>query len=130
MLEENNMKTKYFISMLLIIAVMLCMAVIANAEVTYDATLSWSSNSEENLIGYKIYRSEQSGTYGEPIGVIEKMDSPEYVNTIDINKVYYYVVTAYNKFGESPFSNEVSINTSVPCAPVSVTVTITISITQ
>ena len=71
-----------------------------------DVTLSWSSNTEPDLGGYKVYYGAASHTYGNPV-VIGLQTS--YTVTGLSNGTYYFSVTAYDTSGnESGFSNEVS----------------------
>ena len=71
-------------------------------------TLAWDPNSEADLSGYKLYQGTASGVYGAAIATIPVMPAPTYQITGLANGIYYFVVTAYNAFGESGYSNEVS----------------------
>src|SRR5438552_15709445 len=71
-----------------------------------DVALSWSSNTEPDLAGYKVYYGAASHGYGNPV-VIGLQTS--YTVTGLSNGTYYFSVTAYDTSGnESGFSNEVS----------------------
>lgn len=83
------------------------------------ATLSWESNTEPDLAGYKIYYGTSprtgdcpDGGYSEKIEVW-KTTTPEKpsftVKGLDAGKTYYFSVTSYDASGnESCFQKEVS----------------------
>jgi len=79
-----------------------------------SAELSWTPNSEPDLVGYKVYRSKISGNH--VVGAFLKKISCAPNNTncsrfIDFaarGKTFYYVVSAFDSNGnESVFSKEV-----------------------
>jgi len=89
---------------------------------SYEVTLAWDQNPETNLLGYKVYYKTATSdeTYNgtgidqgpSPITLlIEDLadpDNPEFTLTgLDDNEVYFFVVTAYNSYGESDYSDEV-----------------------
>ena len=72
--------------------------------------LEWTPNKEEDLDGYRVYRSSAQGSgYSKMVSVTKKL--ARYVdNTVTNDVTYYYVVSAFDVTGnESPFSDEVSI---------------------
>jgi hypothetical protein len=70
--------------------------------------LSWSINLENDLAGYRIYRSEQQGERGRSLQV-ELLLSPAYRDvSVQPGYRYWYVVTAVDRAG----------NESVPSEPV------------
>lgn len=80
---------------------------------TNSATLSWSApmlnvdgTPLNDLAGYKIYLGTSSGAYTTTVDV---GNSTTYSMTgLDVNKTYYYAVTAYDTSGnESNYSTEV-----------------------
>lgn len=74
--------------------------------------LSWSINLETDLAGYRIYRSEQEGTRGEPL-TKELLPTPAYRDTsVHNGQKYWYSVTAVDKAG----------NESAPSPPIAVEV--------
>ena len=81
--------------------------------------LSWTDNSY-NESGFKIERSVNTNTNYTLLGTVGSVDSPIITAVYsDItstgfapNTAYYYRVRAYNTFGESPYSNEVTPITS------------------
>ncbi len=74
-------------------------------------TLTWTPPSDDggvDIIKYHVYRGTSSGSYmliGVVIGALQRYND----SLIIRGDTYYYVVTAVNSFGESQFSNEVSI---------------------
>lgn len=69
----------------------------------YQASLSWTDNSG-NENGFNIYRGTSSGSYTK-IGSVGS-NTTTYTDTTAKGDKYYYVVTSYNKAGDSDNSNE------------------------
>ena len=79
-------------------------------------SLTWDTNTESDLAGYRVYRGDVSGTYSMVLDV----GNQTYYNDIVSDGVYFWVITAYDTSGnESGFSNEVSknVDTTTPLAP-------------
>lgn len=78
--------------------------------------LSWESNTEEDLEGYRIYRSKNSNpkNWGKPIDTVKK-DTTQYIDTgLEDQTTYYYVITAFDEVpNESDYSNQASGTTLV-----------------
>jgi hypothetical protein len=78
-------------------------------------TFTWTQELSPGMIGWRLYQSETSGQYAEPIAVIPfeaEADEYAYPMTIEADYgdsvTYYYVLTAVNQDGvESGPSNEV-----------------------
>ena len=85
------------------------------------STFSWDANTETDLAGYHLYRSDTSGVYTLGSGWIA--DIPAGTETFDYEVpegTWYFVMTAYDTTGnESGSSNEVSqtTDTTPPDAP-------------
>lgn len=63
------------------------------------ADLSWSINTESDLAGYRVYRSEKSGNRGQLL-TSDLLQSPSYRDTsVQPGKQYFYVVTAVDRAG-------------------------------
>ena len=96
---------------LLSTAMLFCFLGLANAR---DVTLAWTS--DPTVDGYKMYY--KTGSPGPPYDGIEAAegDSPIDVGwtaeftlrALSDNDDYYFVITAYNEYGESGYSNEVT----------------------
>ncbi|MBI3805494.1 MAG: fibronectin type III domain-containing protein [Nitrospirae bacterium] len=72
----------------------------------FNATLSWDSDTDPNLAGYKVYYGSASRSYGTPI-IIGKQNS--YTVSGLGSGTYYFALTAYTaSAAESSFSNEIS----------------------
>ena len=99
--------------------------------ISADITLAWDPNSEEDLVGYKIYykinssgspyngRNATQGDSGISVTLEEFDNSQEPLFTLtglSDDTLYYLAVTAYNDSAESGYSNEVNYLT--PPAPV------------
>jgi hypothetical protein len=73
-----------------------------------EVDLSWSINTETDLAGYRVYRSEQQGTPGQLV-TPDLLPSPAYRDTsVQSGHRYWYSVTAVDRSG----------NESAPSAPV------------
>ncbi|MCB2184423.1 MAG: cadherin-like domain-containing protein [Desulfobulbaceae bacterium] len=77
-----------------------------------EVSFSWLPNSENNLAGYKIYYSTESGNYNQvvDVGLPEAIDGLVHgaVSALEAGQTYYFAAVAYNTDGlESDFSDEV-----------------------
>ncbi len=85
-------------------------SLLANQEST-RVTLTWSSPASDGgspIIGYKIFRSNSSGDYGDSPFATES--SFYYIdNLVGVEGHRFYIVKSYNAFGDSSASNEVDI---------------------
>lgn len=76
-----------------------------------SGTLIWEQNTESDLAGYRVYRSESPTISNPPTSApIATPTTNEFVDTTGIEgTTYYYVVTAVDlSANESGISNEVS----------------------
>jgi pectate lyase len=73
-----------------------------------NVPLDWNDNSEIDLAGYNVYRSETSGSGYSKLNY-SLLDASNYVDNITThNTTYYYVVTAVDtNLNESGYSSEV-----------------------
>ena len=107
---------RYFLAAVILIglAFVLFFSEPAKGAEAAEVTLTWDSNSEADLAGYKVYSGTTSGEYGTPVIVplaaLLPSSNPVYIVTgLDPSKVWYFVVTAYDTEGmESDYSNEVN----------------------
>jgi len=80
-----------------------------NAPASSSANLTWNTNAESDLAGYKVYRATSSGAYGAPIATLTGNVTTYVATALQVGTTYYFVVTAYDNAGnESILSNEVS----------------------
>ena len=83
-------------------------------------SLNWDDNGEPDLFSYRVYRSENQGSYGTtPQATIltsSSIDPSNYVDITVTNDItYYYVVTAVDDKGnESGYSAEISVTPKAP----------------
>jgi hypothetical protein len=102
------MKKLFFVLAFLLIPV-LCFAG------TKTLTFQWDSNTEEDIVGYRIYKGSAVGGPYSKIGDIPHVPGTTQTSPANIvvpdgeDTTLYFVVTAYDLSGnESGYSNEVS----------------------
>jgi len=80
-----------------------------------EVDLSWSMNSETDLAGYHVYRSEQQGTPGQLV-TPDLLLSPAYRDTsVQPGHRYWYSVTAVDRSGnESALSVPIAADVAQP----------------
>lgn len=78
----------------------------------YAVTLEW--NKSTGAEGYKVYYGTETGKYGEPVDVEDKLKTVLDEEHLTYGTKYYFVVTAYNDAGESKYSNEVTGKPHIP----------------
>lgn len=118
-IQEINLKTKICA---LSIFITLLLGICVHAA---DVTLQWDANSESDLQGYRIYKTEVEGSYtyvkDNPIDNNKVWEGADEFCTIQISDGPYecwFVATAYDKCGnESDPSNEVKYDTEPPISP-------------
>lgn len=97
-----------------------------------NVTFQWDANSESDLAGYKIYRSNVSGDYSSPANVLDiplsalaDTGEPQYTEEDVPDGEWFWVATAYDTSGnESGYSNEVtdSLDATAPETPQNLTI--------
>jgi PKD domain len=82
----------------------------ADSAFAQSIKLAWDASPDTNLAGYRVYRSEQSGSFpasaisGSTLLSTTAFDD----SSVQYGHTYYYVVAAVNASGiQSPFSNQV-----------------------
>jgi len=79
-----------------------------------DVSLQWNSVAEAD--GYNVYYGTESGSYQTPEDVLDQTS-----HTLSLDPgTYYFAVTAYNNYGESGYSEEVSATVADSNPPTSV----------
>ncbi len=77
----------------------------ARLENTYNITLSWDDNSDDEF-GFWLYRKKYlRGSYSL-IATLDKDTTSYFDRNLEGNANYYYLVIAYNDMGNSDLSNE------------------------
>ncbi|KOA21343.1 thermophilic serine proteinase precursor [Clostridium homopropionicum DSM 5847] len=75
-----------------------------------NVNLTWNDNSEIDVAGYNVYRSETKGAKGTQINTALVGDLKFTDSSVDATKTYYYTISAVNYAKlESGASNEVEI---------------------
>jgi hypothetical protein len=88
----------------------LVMTHLASVAYADNVKLAWDRNTETNLAGYRIYRTEQQGVYtSQPLNGSPLITTTSWTDsTVKNNHTYYYVVRAVNTSAlESNNSNQV-----------------------
>ena len=94
--------------MLKLALLLLCSASLLPAQ---SVVLHWTASTTPGVTGHNIYRgSAQGGPFSE-IGTAGAAATSYTDRTAAYCSKYYYVVTATNAHGESPYSNEASVTT-------------------
>ncbi|KKT76663.1 MAG: Fibronectin type III domain protein [Parcubacteria group bacterium GW2011_GWF2_44_7] len=118
--QENQktppLKSKILLVILIIIVILVIgiMVLCLSQPPVGSADLSWDSNTEANLAGYRIYYGETKRTGDCPAsGYPDKIDVGNVisykVSDLQPEKTYYFSITSYNTAQkESCFSTEVS----------------------
>ncbi len=84
--------------------------------------LTWSSNTEADLVGYRVYRSTNSGGPFTLIATVGGMAAPNYYDDDQGNKLvndqyYYYKVTAFDtqaKESDISLTNSIQVRAGLP----------------
>jgi len=78
-----------------------------------DLIISWNSNDENDLLGYKVYWGISSRTYYDPVDVGN--DTTYTLHDLFPGTQYFFSVTAYDTaWNESNYSEEVSYTIEIP----------------
>lgn len=82
------------------------LTVISFPSPTVTSLLTWTASPSSDVIGYKIYRSTTSGSYGAPLALLGVVTSYQ-ATGLTPGGTYFWTVTAFDAAGnESPKSNE------------------------
>jgi hypothetical protein len=80
----------------------------AAASVAHSATVSWTASTSANVIGYNVYRGDQSGGPYAKLNSASIMGTTYTDATVVAGGSYYYVVTSLDGTSESSYSAQVS----------------------
>lgn len=105
----------------LIIAILAIVFMASTVWAATNVSLQWDANTEQDLAGYNVYRSDASGVYdiSKLVGTIAAPDTQFTDNAIP-DGTWFWVATAFDTSGnESGYSNEVTdtLNTEPPAPP-------------
>ncbi len=97
------MQLKFFCRSLPLLLIVLSGQLIAGS-----VSLAWTANTEQDLAGYRVYRTQSPGTAYLLVNT-GLINSPSFMDTtVTAGNTYYYTVSAVNSIGqESPKSSEV-----------------------
>ncbi len=107
MVEGENKMKKLLLTLMFLF---LCSSVFADTNITF----TWDANTETDLAGYRLYKSDQSGVYtfgaGNEEAEIIITDTSKTILVADGE--WFFVLTAFDTSGnESLRSNEVTLIT-------------------
>lgn len=109
----------------ILFVILLFLSIFSNAYAV-EVTLTCDPNTDY-IQGYRIYQSDISGTYNKQTQKVSEVMVGQNIQpffTIDVFKdvgsIVYFVATAFNEYGESDFSNELSwiVTGSPPDIPI------------
>jgi chitinase len=119
--EKKGVKGETRLIVALILTAVFCIAATVEC-LAVDVSLDWNNNTEDDLVGYKLYYKADSSTLpfngmgategNSPIDV--GMQTTATLHNLDPAHDWYFRVTAYDKSGnESGYSDAVNIKESV-----------------
>jgi hypothetical protein len=117
---------KIFLAVLIIVFVCPIFSFAAD-QAFREVTFEWDATTDTTVKGYYIYRSTESGVYGDPLNE-EMITATTYKDNVPIphEQNFYYVVKATNGIFNSDPSNEVVL--SKPTKPENLKVPVFINI--
>ena len=80
--------------------------------ITNSVTLTITADTS-TMDGINIFRSTDGITWSAPQTIQVTADSMTYTDTIPANTTFYYMLNAFNSYGESGYSSQVACTTSV-----------------
>jgi hypothetical protein len=85
------------------------------SEGSLQVDLSWAINSETDLAGYRVYKSEREGTRGTPITAEVLLTPSVRDSSVQPGRHYWYTVTAVDRAGnESAPSQQIAVDVAQP----------------
>lgn len=89
-------------------------------------TLQWQANTEDDLLGYRIYRSDNPNDLLTYIGGVPRTDTIYTDKNVVLNQFYYYVMDAIDLKGNASKATSIVMGKTLDNIPPSVPVTIQI----
>ncbi len=89
-------------------------------------TLQWQANAEDDLLGYRIYRSDNPNDLLTYIGGVPRTDTIYTDKNVVLNQFYYYVMDAIDLKGNASKPTSIVMGKTLDNIPPSVPVTIQI----
>lgn len=91
-----------------------------------NVSFQWDANTEADLAGYNIYRSDTSGVYGiaKLVGTVAA-SAVQFTENAVPDGTWFWVATAFDTYGnESEYSNELTdtFDTTPPAPPQNLTI--------
>lgn len=94
----------------LIAALLLIIALTAQAQASSSVSVAWNPSASSGIAGYRLYQGVASGSYTNKISVNQTNAT---VSGLVTGVKYFFAVTAYTTTGlESPYSNEITYTPS------------------
>jgi hypothetical protein len=87
--------------------------------ITADCQIAWQANTEDDLVGYRLYSGASPDSYGVPRSILAPTTSAKCSSlNIKTNGQYYIAISAYDTTGnESLISYSVPFYLQLPIAP-------------
>jgi hypothetical protein len=87
--------------------------------ITADCQIAWQANTEDDLVGYRLYAETSPGIYGVPTSILAPTTTTTCSSlNIKTNGQYYIAISAYDTTGnESLISYSVPFYLQLPIAP-------------
>jgi hypothetical protein len=115
-LSFNNLKFFFRNFSLFVLAILIIINVSSpTLAMVAEVTLKWDPSSQAN--GYKLHYGFESNSYDYVIDVGQNLEHT--VTDVNDNQLYYFAVSAYNDYGESGFSEEISYSPEQNKPPIS-----------
>ena len=115
-LSFNNLKFFFRNFSLFVLAILIIINVSSpTLAMVAEVTLKWDPSSQAN--GYKLHYGFESNSYDYVIDVGQNLQHT--VTDLNDNQLYYFAVSAYNDYGESEFSEEISYSPEQNKPPIS-----------
>ena len=80
-----------------------------------EIALDWDANSEADLLGYRVYRSTEEVFAPTAEALHAEVEAARYIDrAIEVGRVYYYQVTAYDRGGKESAGSVAASDVALP----------------